>query len=292
MNYNLLCLLGVAAISFGAATESSAATAGYWRFEEASGAAIASAGGRDGAVFGPTTARVASVPGSTVPQTGAPNTQSMSFTSQDDAVGMGLPDPLVPVDSLNIGTSDFTLEAWVYPTTTAGDFTHWIAGKAISGLFGDKGYGLSIAGHNRTPGADTFDIDFGAGADGVKFHYIEDLTGYQLNQWYHIAGVREGGLASLYVNGELVGAVESPTALPVNGNSTQEFTIGGARTGAVISGNSYTLPFGGLIDEVRLTIGTALTPIQFLNSPIPEPSSAILALVCSMSVLACRRRAA
>ena len=256
---NLVVLVAAFAMILAGAGE--AATVGYWKFEEASGAAIDSGtGGNNGALLGGA-ARSSSVFGST-PAT-EPNAKSMEFSGVDgDAVNMGT--------SPDVGTGDFTLECWVYVRTDGADSFPLLAGKMIGGHFGDKGFEL-MARPDGSEGGEAglgkwqarFAIRFGGPQDGV---YSSDLD---FNRWYHLAGVRQGTGATavkLYVDGFLAG--EASTAI-TDLTSLQKFSVGGAD---VDGAGGFGRALDGFVDEVRLS-DTALTRAQFLNVPNPATIS-------------------
>ena len=242
----------VAAFAMVLAGTGEAATIGYWKFEEASGAAIDSGtGGNNGTLLGGA-ARSSTVFGSTPPT--EPNTRSMEFFGNNgDAVNMGL--------SPEVDDSDFTLEAWVYVRTDGADSFPLLAGKLIGGNFLDRGFEL-MARPDGSEGGEAgtgkwkarFTIRFGGPQDSV---YSADLD---FNKWYHLAGVRKGTGAeaiSLYVDGHLAGqAASTHTAL----TSGQQFSIGGADVGGGVFGRAVD----GFIDEVRLS-DEALDRSEFLN---------------------------
>lgn len=256
----------------------SAATIGYWRFEEASGDALDETTNQNGTVLG-NAARSSTIFGSPVPKTGATNTQSMEFTgTAGDAVNMG--------QSVDVGTSDLTLEAWVN-LRDALDFP-LIAGKLISGNFLDRGWELMARPDAANGGGEAgpgkwkarFAIRHGGSQDQVL---SADLD---FNTWYHLAGVREGTGANavkLYIDGVLAGtAASAHTEL----GSPQEFSVGGANITGGPPG-SFGRAVNGFIDEVRLS-DVALAPSQFHN--IPEPGSAVLLLMGISVLLGFRKR--
>lgn len=262
----MMAMMAAFTMVLGAAAD--ADTLGYWRFEEASGAAVDSGtGGNNGALLGGAARSATVFPAA---QLAASNTTSMSFSGADgDAVNMGT--------SPEVDASDFTLEAWVNIRTDGADSFPLLAGKLIGGNFLDRGFELQARPDGSEAGeAGTgmwqarFAIRFGGNQDQV---FSDDL---EFNTWYHLAGVREGTGADavrLYVNGVLAGtAATSHTSL----TSAQQFSIGGADTGGGVFGRALD----GWIDEVRLS-NVALTPAEFLL--VPEPAS--MALLGSAVIL-------
>ena len=235
--------------------EVTANTMGYWRFEEESGQAIdIAANPWHGDLIGGA-ARSATVFGSSVPQTGAVNGQSMEFFGNDgDGVNMG--------NGFDVDDEDFTLEAWVYLRDA--DSFPLIVGKLISGNFMDRGWEIQGRPDGSQGGeAGTgkwkarFAVRFGGSQDQVLSADLEFDT------WYHLAGVRAGTGADavrLYVDGVLAG---SASTAHISLTSGQEFSIGGANTTGGPPG-SFGRAVNGYVDEVRLS-NIALNPSQFLN---------------------------
>ena len=171
-------------------------------------------------------------------------------------------------DDLNVGTEDFTLEAWIYPRVVKGVGTMTIAGKYISGITDpqDVGYVLGLSpqfGHHNL----TYKAHF-AGRDsrdltrvGSEKSFLLESHELSFEEWHHIAGARDGVEAKLYIDGILVGTAPIPGHW--NLSSNQLFTIGAGQASAH---GTFITNFDGLIDEVRLTIGEALSPSRFLNS--------------------------
>jgi len=229
---------------------------GYWRSEELSGPVVFDSilsPSEDGILIGQVR-RSTNVPNTNVPQTGAANTRSLEFSGTD---GDALDIDAGPI--LDVGSADFTLEAWLKARTIPGGIS-MITGKRISGLFGDKGYELLA--QSSGPG---FSISFDLRAGGPQATLTSGLL--NLGNWYHVAAVRSSSPArlSLYLDGVLVQAIDDPLA-GTNLNSTQHLTIGGCIEGD----GAFHRPFDGFIDEVRLS-KTALAPATFLNAPRPRP---------------------
>lgn len=131
-----------------------------------------------------------------------------------------------------LGTGDYTMEGWFYPTGEGSYEYHT--------LFDTRGIGDSASGKNfgirTTTGrlyADGIGDIFGAGGPNVT-----------LNQWNHIAFCRSAGTLRGYVNGVQQGSSVSSTVNHTAGQTT-------------IASNSFTPlgaePFRGYVDEVRVT---------------------------------------
>jgi hypothetical protein len=221
----------------------------YWRFEEPSGTtALDSTGPFPGTLLS-NAVRSADVPVATIPQTGAANTQSMSF---DGTGSVGSPGTCVDMGpAIQVITEDFTMECWVKVTGTPNG-NGLILGKLGTGLFSDKYFSLSHGGPDING-----DVQFLFKMTGANS--VASPTYYAQNQWHHIAGVRQGTTISIYVDGVLANSTT------LNGfqdfTSDQHFCVGGGASGGVVN-------LQGLVDEARLT-NKALSPAFFLNSPPP-----------------------
>jgi len=154
-----------------------------------------------------------------------------------------------------VGTSNFTIEFWVYPT--ASPTTNWnpIFSMGASGggqeirisqNINGTGYGYLIP--NSANSADIF-VGFGT------------LT---LNAWHHIALVRNGSTVTFYRNGVVIG---STTSVGFNFTNTGTFYIGYGQ----YAGDGY-FP-GGYVSNFRLVKGTAVYTAAF--TPPTAPLTAI-----------------
>ena len=128
--------------------------------------------------------------------------------------------------------SDFTLEAWVYPTT--------ITGSSRTILFLENGAN-SATFYISSSGILSLDIA------GVA-NYTLGSTAVTTNSWQYIAFVRSGSTLTGYINGSSVGTATVTASIGSTGSC-----LVGANSG---SGGA---PFFGYIDELRLTKGYART---------------------------------
>jgi len=128
-------------------------------------------------------------------------------------------------DSLNFGSGDFSVSLWVKYTYSAGD----PIGKYLDSE--DKGFIIGFTSTN----VDFYIYDSVNDADAI------DAYNPSLNTWYHLVGVRGGGRAKLYINGELEANVDASSV--GNIDTTGNLTIGKYTDGTY---------FNGTIDEVRI----------------------------------------
>ena len=155
-------------------------------------------------------------------------------------------------DGFNMGTGDFTIEAWYYFTSFSNSFGHydqWNGGTTGSG---------NVQMWNSTS------------AQGkIKWYYdgssnFTSSTTMSTGQWYHVAYVRESGTLKIYFNG----TVDS---------TTQSYSSQFGKTGTVYLGDQHA---GGgsapqyYIDDLRVTKGLARYTSNFTPSTSAHLTSA------------------
>jgi len=138
-------------------------------------------------------------------------------------------------DGFNMGTGDFTIEAWYYFTSFSNSFGHY-----------DQWSGGST-------GAGNVQMWNSTSAQGkIRWYYdgssnFTSSTTMSTGQWYHVAYVRESGTLKIYFNG---------TA----DSTTQSYSGQLGKTGTVYLGDQHA---GGgsapqyYIDDLRVTKGLA-----------------------------------
>jgi hypothetical protein len=142
----------------------------------------------------------------------------------------------------NYGTDDFTIEAWVRPIGTNGMFFSigQSSSEILVGMYSGKIYCRSNGSSGTFSGTQTI----------------------SLNEWHHVALVRENNGTSLKVY--LDGALEaSTTYTPVSFSNTQH---------KICSSQAFVLSLNGWIDEYRVTGGVARYTANFTppTEPFPE----------------------
>ena len=151
--------------------------------------------------------------------------------------------------ALNFSTGDFTVEAWVYPTSLAADF-QIISSSGSGGFF--LGYSSGFG--------------FGWGRAAVAWDYRP--TSGTANAWQHVAVTRSGTSMRIFVNGTQIGTTQTlATAYDLSTSST---TIGS-------QGAAYYLP--GYISNLRVVTGTGV-----YTNPFTPPQS-ILPAIANTSLL-------
>ena len=139
---------------------------------------------------------------------------------------------------VNLSTDDFTYSFWINPAT-------------------NTGYGAPLAqygGINATRNfysyrmGSTEKITFGLVSTGGAFNQIISTGTTPLNQWTHVALVRDSSTQKIYLNGQLSGSLSNTTT---TSTSSEPFLIGSTN-------ENVAEFFNGSIDQVRI-FNTALS---------------------------------
>jgi len=272
-NVASVAVLGI--VFFGMALPSSAATVGYWRFEEATGDTLNVDGtaGTMTAFNGPT--RSSQVPVNPIPQTLEANTRSFLVDGTNDVFstngGIIYNDP--SEDPTDPGAGNFTLEAWVNVIAGEG----FIAGKSFnSGVASDdRGYQLVV---DPDLGNGTFRVRGGVRTTVGGYFDLDaqssPVNGVTYGQWHHLALVRDGDDLTIFVDGVADSTRRGMAGLDFS--SRVPYTIGSGIFGGTPGGPAlfgtgsapgpYARTLNGRIDEVRIS-NEALSPAEFLNAP-------------------------
>jgi hypothetical protein len=153
------------------------------------------------------------------------------------------------------GTSDFTVEVWVYFEALPSEsslLTKWNAG----GTAGTNQWILYIA--DSTPSfVWSTDGSSGIGVTGPNL---------ALNSWHHLAAVRNGSSITLYVNG--VPGTSGSVSGSLYGSETELLGIGYRR-----DNNTGTPKLTGYISDIRIVKGTAVYTAAFTPPTAPLSSS-------------------
>ena len=148
----------------------------------------------------------------------------------------------------NMASENFTAECWIYPTASPSQ-------PIIMGQWSGS-YSWALEMSNNSSRHLRFLTNAGGIVDNVS------STAVPLNQWSHVALVRNGTSFVAYLNGT---SVVSSTVTAALNNSTDALSIGASASG------SY--PFQGYISNVRLVKGTASYTSNF--TPPTAPLTAI-----------------
>jgi hypothetical protein len=177
----------------------------------------------------------------------------------------GTGDYLDIVDSLKTNdlaqTSVFTVEAWIYVT----------GGSTV------RRYICSTRPAAANQGFEVLVVE---NSNLVQLIYtgvtgIASVTPVPFNVWTHVAFVRSGTTASVYVNGQINNTTTSFT----NGNVTASTTF---RIGATQDGAGGLRSFFGYISNLRIVKGTAVYTADF------TPPTAPLTAIANTSLLTCQ----
>jgi hypothetical protein len=155
---------------------------------------------------------------------------------------------LPSTSNLAFGTGDFSIEAWVYPTSVAEE---------------------SIISNGTTSGAGdtqlTFYISNSVKLSGWFTIFLTGSTNVSLNTWSHVVVCRTGTTMSIFLNGlrDATGTVSN------NFSSTNAFFVGAYPSGAVGD-------FNGYISNLRILKGSsAYDPTQTTITVPTKPLTAI-----------------
>jgi len=156
--------------------------------------------------------------------------------------------------SLNLGANDFTIEMWVYATTTARDF---IIGS-ISNAAGLGAWTIMLN--------DSQPIRFFCRYNSLTVLDYQVGSGtFPINQWVHLAVTRSGANLRVFQNG---------TQLGTTNTTLSTFAIDNALTNYYVASSSDPGEFyTGYLSGTRLLVGTALYTTTF--TPPTAPPTAI-----------------
>ena len=154
------------------------------------------------------------------------NTRSIYGDGSGDYVSM-------PIDP--IGTDDFTVEAWIYPTSM-GSYATAMSGATINGAMG------------VVMRVDQWFI----GNNSTSQTFTSAANKFVINQWQHIAMTRQGTSVKLFYNGTQFDSGTNSTNL----NQTKYVLF------AAYTDGSY-LSFAGHIQDFRITKGLARYTANF-----------------------------
>jgi len=222
---------------------------GHWGFEEGSGADIRDALGptrEHGVLKGKIKHSDLAPPPGALPAR-LTSKRSLEFAGDPQSSLI-----MEAIDELDVGTQDFTLEAWAQTRDVAN--MPVVAGKGISGNFRDRGFELRAV-PAATEAGPAYRFQFGANC--LDRPLRSPSLPYRV--WQHVAVTRTQRTVRMYVNGRVVD--EASLSPPGDLSSRQRFAIGCiAYQGQGVPGNQFV----GYLDEVRLIIGEALPPAAFL----------------------------
>lgn len=161
----------------------------------------------------------------------------------------------------DFGTGDFTVESWLYNSTTSTTNNHAVLCKDEIG--GTRGWLFFVA-------ASTGYLQFTGWSSGSPFTVASStnfLSSY-LNTWVHVAASRSGNDLRLFINGSLI---STNNAAGVSfGAPSVNATIGSLLQTSGVVPNSHWV---GHIDDVRVTKGVARYTATFTPPAAAFPDS-------------------
>jgi hypothetical protein len=160
----------------------------------------------------------------------------------------------------SFGTTDFTVECWVYPTSFAGaNGARMVMSQGGSAFNDASGWNLLIT-NTGTVGA------YVRGGTAVS---ITSTNAVSINAWGHIALCKDANGTSLYING-ILGAFSATS--PGSVTSGSPFYIGRSQGG----GGEYFGRYQGFMNDVRIYKGVAKYTGNF-NPPSSTANATIAA---------------
>jgi len=156
---------------------------------------------------------------------------------------------------LALSNSDFTLEAWVYRTSSSSGII--FIGQGDNGTAAGSAYVLYVS---SSATSDVYGTSFPGGGVGIT------SPNPPVNTWAHVAWVRTGGTYSSYLNGVRVGTASTLSTNSINvGSAANAPCIGSATNG--------TAQMQGYISNLRLIKGSGgydatQTTIQIPTVPL------------------------
>ncbi len=167
----------------------------------------------------------------------------------------------VPDNSaFNLGSSNFTAECWAYFTSNSAQY---VFGQ-IESSADNRSFLIAVIASKLY-----FEVRSGSTA-----YSITAASNVVINQWLHIAAVRDGNTITLYQNGVSIGTV-SVAGVTVN-NSTNPLGVG-------CGGGYVAQPMIGYISNARLVVGTAVYTSAFTPPTAPLTAITNTQLLTSMT---------
>ena len=157
--------------------------------------------------------------------------------------------------SIDVGTGDFTYEAWVYPTASVNQpIIVWHNSTSKVHTFGLWASGQGV------------DAIFSANARPGSSNSFEVTSAISLNTWHHIAFVRASGTLKVYVDGTEKSLSEGSGSI---GGDPSSYSTDVSYVGS----SAVNENFVGKISNARVISGTALYTSNF--TPPTKPLTAV-----------------
>ena len=166
---------------------------------------------------------------------------------------------------INLSSGDFTIESWVYWT-----------GSNIEATICDKdgAFGSSYPSYNLSlNGSGYIRLIVGSGNGTSSIQILTSNTLLPINQWVHIAAVKNSTNLSIYQNGTSVASATQTATITDGGKA---LLIGYA------AGQSSAINWNGYISNLRIVKGTAVYTAAFTVPTTP------LTAITNTSLLTCQ----
>ena len=173
---------------------------------------------------------------------------------------------------VRLGSNDFTMEAWVKFGDVQGTW------DTILGMYdeGNDRRAYHLVRYRNAGAAEDGRLYMYVNTDGTSGGYANVSGGFlSINDWHHVAGVRDGNTLRVYINGVQVGS--SSFSGTIYNNTTDPLFIGDVES-------DDTKIMNGFISNVRLINGTCIYP----NGTTFTPPQQELTLVPNTVLLACQ----
>lgn len=181
---------------------------------------------------------------------------ALNFNAAGPADKVSLPQA-ISTNSL-VGGTKITVEAWVRPTTLAGL-------GVIVGNYSNPNNSLQFLLRRDNSG-----YSFGVGNGTSLYNALVTPAGTStINIWQHVAGVYDGTVISVYINGVFTSSV----------NSSSNYTFATTSNSITLGTNGINESFTGDIDEVRIwnTNRSRCEINTFMNCEIPTNAANLIA---------------
>lgn len=201
-----------------------------------------------------TRARAATIKGAPVLGAGRFGAGALQMTAQGQRVAYAATDT-----AANLPAGDFTIEAWVRFDVASGNTAVRCIASRYSSARGGWVFECSQSG-----GTLRFFTTWTTSAEGP----VVAATGlaWALGQWYHVAVARQGTTYRLFRDGALLATLANETRT-IQTNTSTPIEVGG------YAWNSTTATHLGLIDDLRITVGTARYTAAFTPPTAAFPDS-------------------